>query len=473
MTPLYRTVFAIAGPVVAELILTSITQLVDTIMVGRLGAFAISAVGLTHQPRFVMLTTFIALNVGATALVARFKGQGNQKDADIATVQSIILAVVMAIVLTIPGLIFARDMLLFIGAGQDTIEPAIRYFSILMIGFIPTVLPITISALLRGVGETRISMKYNIVANLLNVVFNYVLIYGKFGFPAMGVDGAAIATVLGYAVACAMALNAIVGVRARRARILVESKSDDIETRRKARIKASRIPSGFIELRLNRTTLKPNFPMIRRIMKVGIPSTMEQLILRVGLMVHVIAITSLGTRVFAAHQLVLTILNMSFLNGQAFGIAATSLAGQALGRGNPDEAKLASSACQKLGALISTFMGLAMFVFRWPLIRMFTTETDIIALGAGALIIAALIQPFQSSFQIYSGALRGAGDTLYPAISLTIGILVIRPILSYLFIHTLSLGLMGAWGALAIDQVARFVVILIRFRRGKWIHIKV
>jgi putative MATE family efflux protein len=420
-----------------------------------------------------MLTTFIALNVGATALVARFKGQGNREEADIVAVQSIILTIAMAIVLTIPGLIFAKDMVLFIGAGPDTVEPSTRYFSILMIGFIPTVLPITISALLRGVGETRISMRYNIVANLLNVVFNYILIYGKLGFPAMGVDGAAIASVLGYTVACVMALNAIVGVRSRRAKILAECKSGNTETRRKARIAASLIPSGFIELRFNRTTLKPNFPMIRRIVKIGIPSTMEQLILRVGLMMYVITITSLGTRVFAAHQIVLTILNMSFLNGQAFGIAATSLAGQALGRGDPDQARLASAACQKLGALSSTFMGLAMFVFRWPLIRMFTNESDIIALGVGALIIAAIIQPFQSSFQIYSGALRGAGDTLYPAISLSVGILLIRPALSYLFVHVLELGLMGAWGALAIDQVVRFLVILIHFRKGTWVHTKV
>jgi Na+-driven multidrug efflux pump len=213
--------------------------------------------------------------------------------------------------------------------------------------------------------------------------------------------------------------------------------------------------------------------MIRRIVKIGLPSAAEQLILRVGLMMFVLTITSLGTRVFAAHQIVLTILNMSFVSGQAFGIAATSLTGQALGRGDPAKARAASAACQKIGALISSLMGVGMFVFRKPLMGLFTPEADIIALGMGALVLAALVQPFQSSFQIYTGALRGAGDTFYPALSLTIGLLGIRPALSYVFVHILDFGLIGAWSALFFDQIFRFAMIVIRFRRGKWVHTKV
>lgn len=472
-SPLYAQVLTIAAPVVVELILTSLTQMVDIIMVGKLGAYAISAVGLTHQPRFIMLATFIALNVGSTALVARFRGQGNQKEADIVTVQSFLMALLMAFVLTVPGMIFAGSMVKFMGAGADTLGPATQYFSILMLGLVTMAVPITVSALLRGVGETKIAMRYNITANVVNIFFNYLLIYGNFGFPRLEVRGAAIATVLGHGVASVMALYAIIGVRARRAKLLAGSKSDLKDRRSEARKKMLSGPSGFIELRLNKETLKPNFPMIKRIVKIGLPSAAEQLILRVGLMMFVLTITSLGTRVFAAHQIVLTILNMSFVSGQAFGIAATSLTGQALGRGDPLKAKAASAACQKIGALISTLMGVGMFVFRGPLMGLFTPEADIIALGIGALILAALVQPFQSSFQIYTGALRGAGDSFYPALSLTIGLLGIRPTLSYVFVHILDYGLVGAWSALFFDQVFRFAMIVIRFRRGKWVHTKV
>jgi putative MATE family efflux protein len=449
-SPLYRKVLSIAAPAVVELVLTSMTQLADIIMVGKLGAYAISAVGLTNQPRFIMLATFIALNVGTTALVARFRGQGNRREAELVAAQSVLLALVVAIFLTLPGVAFARRMVLFMGAASDTTEAATGYFSILMIGFVPTVLPIAISALLRGVGDTATSMRYTLTANLVNIVFNYLLIYGKFGFPALGVNGAAIATVIGNGCACAMAFYSVL---------------------RKSR--GGNAASDFIRLRFTRANCAPNLPMLRRILKIGLPSAAEQLAMRVGLLIYTMTITALGTKVFAAHQIVLTILNLSFVNGQAFGIAATSLTGQALGRGEPDTAKAASSACRRAGAIISTCMGAGMFAFRRELLLLFTADPEIVALGAGVMILAAAVQPFQSSFQIYAGALRGAGDSLYPALSMAAGILGIRPLLAYLLMHVWSLGLFGAWVALVVDQTVRFSLILLRFRRGKWVRIVV
>lgn len=230
---------------------------------------------------------------------------------------------------------------------------------------------------------------------------------------------------------------------------------------------------SFASFGLTRENLVPNPAMLKRIVRIGLPSAAEQLALRAGLVIYTITITALGTEVFAAHQIVLSILNISFVNGQAFGIAATSLAGQALGRGSPDAARRASGACQKLGAVVSTVMGVLMFVFRRSLVAMFTAEPAIIAISSGVMLLVAFIQPFQSSFQIYAGALRGAGDSLYPAISLAAGILIIRPSLSYAFIHLLGLGLFGAWLALLADQVVRFGLIAIRFRGGKWVHTRV
>lgn len=446
---LYGNVLAIAAPSVVELVLTAMTQLVDTVMVGSLGAYAISAVGLTNQPRFIMLSVFIALNVGATALVARFKGQGDRKAAELVTAQAILLAVAASLAMTVPGILLARPLVLGMGAAPDTVDASAGYFSILMMGFVPTVLPIAISALLRGVGDARTSMRYNVTANLVNVVLNYLLIYGKFGFPALGVNGAAIATVIGNSVACAMAIRAIAG-------------------RRRAKAEGS-----FIRFRLSRETCLPNPAMLRRMLRIGLPSAAEQFALRLGLLIYTMTITALGTTVFAAHQIVLSILNLSFVNGQAFGIAATSLSGQALGRGEPEAAKAASSACQRMGALVSTAMGVVMFAFRAQLVRMFTDDPEIVALGAGVMLIVAVIQPFQSSFQIYAGALRGAGDSLYPALSLAVGILGIRPFLSYAFVHVMALGLYGAWLALVADQFVRYLLIMLRFRKGAWLRTRV
>lgn len=446
----YKTVIAIAAPAVAELVLSSLTQLVDTVMVGQLGAYAISAVGITNQPRFIMLASFIALNVGTTALTARFKGQRNRKDSDLVTGQAIFLSLAAALLLTIPGTVFARPMVLFMGADADTVTASAAYFRVLMLGFVPTVLPITVAALLRGAGDTRTPLRYNMIANIANICLNYVLINGKFGFPALGVTGAALATVLANCIACFMAFWVILRPRS-----------------------ATEAGRGFVRLRLTRSVLLPNPSMLKRLLRIGLPSAAEQLAMRAGLLIYTITITALGTRIFAAHQITLTILSLSFVNGQAFGIAAASLTGQALGRGDIEAAKRNSAACQKLGALISSFMGLFMFLFRHALIGLFTTEEAIIALGSSVLIIAAAIQPFQSSFQIYAGALRGAGDSFYPALSLTFGILLIRPSMSLLLVNFAGFGLIGAWIALATDQIMRFFFILARYKRGKWVTMRV
>ncbi len=452
LSPLNRTVLGIAAPAVVELVLTSLTSLADTVMVGKLGAYAISAVGLTNQPRFVMLAVFVALNVGATALVARFRGQDDKASADIVTVQTILLTVGGAVLLTLPGVLFAEPMVRFMGAEEDTVKAGAEYFAILMIGFVPTALPIAISALLRGVGETKISLRYNLTANAVNIFFNYLLIYGKWGFPELGVAGAAIATVIGNVVACAMALYAIAGQRFHR---------------RRGRA------SDFIELKLNGETVRPHWPMLGRIVRIGLPSAGEQFALRAGLLIYTKTISALGTDVFAAHQIVLTILNLSFVNGQAFGIAATSLTGQALGRNSGQEATNAAAACRRIGSITSTAMGVLMFLFRRELMALFTDNAAIIELGAAVIILAALVQPFQSSFQIYAGALRGAGDSLYPALSLAVGILVIRPLLAFILVRVVLWGLFGAWLALFLDQTIRFFLLLVRFKRGKWMESKV
>jgi putative MATE family efflux protein len=362
--------------------------------------------------------------------------------------QAVMLTAVASVFLMVPGILFARQAVLFMGADAQTVDASAVYFRILMIGLIPTTLPLAISAMLRGVGDTKIAMRYNLTANVVNIVFNYLLIYGSFGFPRLEVAGAAIATVIGHSSACAMALHAVVRRRTAGARIGA---------------------SEFIALRFIRRNCLPDFEMIGRIMKIGLPSALEQLVLRVGLLLYTLTITSLGTRTFAAHQIVLTVLNMSFVNGQAFGIAASSLTGQALGRNDPDGARTASAACRRMGSLVSSTMGILMFLFRKQLLFLFTTEADIIAMGAGIMIIAALLQPFQSSFQIYAGALRGAGDSLYPAISMAIGILGIRPVLAFVGIKVFGLGLTGAWLALLFDQLTRFFLIRRHFLKGKWV----
>lgn len=470
-TPLDKTVLAIAAPAVAELVLTSLSQLVDTVMVGGIGPYAIAAVGLTNQPRFIMLSVFIALNVGTTALMARFRGAGDKKSADAVTVQSVSLTILLASAITVPGWVFAPHMMRAMGASADTLGAATEYFRITTLFFTGAAVPLVISALLRGVGDTRISLRFNVAANLVNLAFDWLLIYGNLGFPALGVRGAAIATVMGNLASCAMAFAAISGVRKGKAR--VDTGRRGARARMRARLERRTRPSDFVEFHFRLANFAPNRDILARIIRIGLPSAGEQIALRIGLLIYTVTITALGTATFAAHQIVLSLLNMSFVNGQAFGIAAASLVGQALGRGDAEGARDAARTARRQGAFISTAMGILMFLFRFQLVGLFTRDAGIVEMGAAVLIVTALVQPFQSSFQVISGALRGAGDSVYPAVSMAAGILLVRPALSMLFVHALAWGLMGAWLALLVDQVTRFALIWLRFRRGRWTSIRV
>ena len=140
----------IAAPAVLELVLTSLSQLVDTVMVGGIGAYAIAGIGITNQPRFVMLASFIALNVGTTALMARFRGANDKASADIVTAQSVLLTAALAAVITVPGWLFARPMMRALGSSGEALEAATDYFRITSLAFVPTALPLVISALLRS-----------------------------------------------------------------------------------------------------------------------------------------------------------------------------------------------------------------------------------------------------------------------------------------------------------------------------------
>ena len=182
-----QTVLKMAWPSVLESFFVALVGMVDSLMVSRVGAHAVAAVGLTTQPKFIGLAVFIAVNVSVSALVARRKGQENQKGANEVLCAACFFVLIMSVIVSLACVIFADPIMGFI---------------------IFTVISLTVNAAQRGAGNTKIAMKTNVAANVVNVIFNYLLIEGHFGFPALGVSGAAIATVIGSMVGCIMSIVA-------------------------------------------------------------------------------------------------------------------------------------------------------------------------------------------------------------------------------------------------------------------------
>ncbi len=431
----------VAWPSMLEAFLVSLVSMVDTVMVGTLGHEAIASVGLTSQPRLIVLALFMSLNIGVTAVVSRRRGEGNRQSANHTLRQALLVASVLSIVLSAVAVYFARPLLLFAGAQPDALEGAVTYFRIIIGGIFFNIISLTINAAQKGCGNTRIAMHTNVCANLVNIVFNYLLIGGKFGFPRLGVMGAAIATTLGYFTAFLIALSSV------------------------------RKPDRFLYLSFKESFL-PDRQNFSSLINVGSSAAVEQVFVRIGFFIFAKIVASLGTMAFSTHQICMNLLMLSFAFGDGLAVAASSLVGQSLGQKRPDMAIVYGKTAQRIGVLIGAFLCVFFICMRKVLILPFSREPGIIELGSKVLLILSVMCPAQISQVIFSNCLRVAGDTRYVAVVSLISIGLGRTVVAYFFTVTLQWGLLGAWFSFLIDQGCRLIFSGLRFGKGRWTRLK-
>lgn len=433
----YSNFFHIAWPSALEALLVALIGAVDTIMVGTLGKEAIAAVGITNQPKFVLLAVIFSLNTGITAITARRKGQEDQKGANKTLRLGILLSSSMSLLMALLGFLFAKPILLLAGAEESYLPQAMEYFRILMFSIPFQALNLTINAGHRGCGKTKISMWTNIISNLINIIFNYLLINGIGGFPRLEVKGAAIATAMGAFVAFCISLSTLF---------------------RK---------NGYLTF-YNKAGWRPQKSVIEPIFKVSGSAFVEQVCLRIGFLAYAAIIARLGTTEYATHLICMNILTLSFCFGDGLSIAASALVGQNLGSKRPDLSIVYGKTGQRLAFMISCIIFLVFIFGRFFLVSLFSTEPEVIALGANIMILAAMGTHLQTSQVVLSGCLRGAGDTAYVAGTSLISVAIIRPLLTWLLCYPVGLGLYGAWIGLLVDQLFRFISSYRRFSGGKW-----
>lgn len=439
----YISLIRIALPSVIEMVLSSLIGLMDTMMVGKLGSAAIASVGLTGQPRMLILSIFFALNIGMTAIIARRRGEERRDDAN-RTLRSMLAVIFgLSLVLTVFAVLFAPQLMRFAGAIEgETLESSAVYFRII-IAFVPiNAVTMAMTASLRGIGNTKVTMYVNTISNVVNVICNYLLIEGNFGFPRLEVAGAALASVIGMAVGFILTLVAM--------------------TRRES----------YLQISL-RGSWKPQAEYLRPVFKIGGNAVLEQIALRIGFFLFARIVADLGTQDFATHQICMQFLNITFTIGDGIGIAATSLVGQNMGRGRPDVSMLYGKAAQRAALTVSLLLIAIIISLRIPLVMLFNNDPYIVDLGSKVMIIVALFQPFQTTSVVISGCLRGSGDTRFIAVVMLICITLIRPTVCMINVYVLDLGLIGAWSASMFDMIIRMSTVYIRFASFKWAQIKV
>lgn len=437
-----RRVILIMLPAMVELVLSQLFTMVDTIMLGQsdISAVAIAAVGLTNNPLNLTRSILISLNVGTTAGVAWAIGAKEERSAQQIARNALMLCAAIGLVVFTVVYTGAGAIVRFMGAGPDTYDYARSYLRVVALGLLPQSLTFAITASLRGVGLTRLPMMYNLSANLLNVFGNYVLIYGKLGFPQLGVLGAGISTMLSQYVACIAALFVI-----------------------------------FCSHTAVRLTLRggwrPRRKWMERILSVGVTSMLEQLIMQVGFIIFARQVSGLGTAVFAAHQIGLSVNGLTWMPGQAFGVAATTLVGQSLGAGEKDKARDFIRMIHRMSMCVAVLLAVFFLTSSQVVVRLYTNDVQVAALSAGVLKLIALGMPGICTQIPVAAGLRGARDTKFPLYASMAGIWIFRVILAKPFIYTWGWGLTGAWMTIVLDQTTRAAVVYARFKTDRWLHI--
>jgi putative MATE family efflux protein len=439
---LRRSIVRLALPAVAEQVLMTLVSMADMIQVGGLGAAAITAVGLSNQPMFTAMAIFSAISVGSTALIARQIGARDFKGANEAAKQSFVLAIVASTLLSLLVVVTPYPVLAFFHADPEVVHYAVGYIQIAGVSMIFQLASVILTGVLRGAGDMRTPMIVNTVANLINVVGNWLLINGIWIFPRLEVAGAAWATLLSRLVAFIMVLRVFF--------------------------------SGKFVLHVTfKNGYRPNFDILKRIFVVGLPAAAEQIIMRLGMIFYAKAVSDLGTIVYAAHQVAINAESLSYTPAMGFAMAATPLVGQSLGANKRERAMRFGLETRKIAMCLSTIMGVVLLAFPAFLTRLYTSDPEVIRQAVLALRIIAFFEPVEASVFVMMGALRGSGDTRYVMYVTLAGVWLVRDVLAYVLVVGFGLGLAGAWAAMAADMTVRSFLSTRRFRTGRWQDAKV
>ncbi|MFA5543875.1 MAG: MATE family efflux transporter [Bacilli bacterium] len=439
---LFSNALRISLPAAMETFFIGLIGMVDTIMVGRFSDKALAAIAISQQPVMITLAASMGINAGIIAIISRRKGENKKAEANHTLRQSLILSSIVSIIITVLALTFSKPLLQFAGAKSDTIDLAQNYFNIVSLGLIFNYLRLSITSAQRSIGNTHITLITNVIANLVNIVLNYLLITGNFGFPRLGVAGAAIATVIGNMVALMISVISIYNRK------------------------------GFLSIKIT-DDWKPDVEAYKHIFEVAKGAFIEQLFMRIGFFIIAKIVNDLGTNEAATNAIISTVMGISFNITDGFAIGASTLVGNSLGEKNEAKAFAYGRISQILAVFIALIMMSVTIVFRIPLANLFTTEKHIVSEAGKLLLYTSIIMLPQSIQWVTTGVLRGSGDTKYTARSSLISIVFVRPVIAYVLCYPIGLGLIGSWMGMFVDQNLRLILNNKRFTSLKWMEIKV
>lgn len=435
-----KELIRLTWPLFIQTILFMVLGMVDTLMLSRYSDNAVAAVSVSNQVLNFVQILFAVISVGTSILCAQYKGAQDEKNVGIVASVSLLFNAVMGIIFSVVLVVCSRSIFKLMNVPQEIMAYAVQYLVIVGAGSVFQALLNTTGVIVTSTGHTKVAMNISVAVNVINIVGNYILIFGAFGFPAMGVRGAAISTTISKAIMSVFAIILLV-----------------VKINKNISIKAL-VPFPF--------------EILKKILKIGIPSAGENLAYNISQLVITSIISTMGSLMLTARAYIGNITMFTIAFSSAIGQGTSILVGNKIGAKHKDDAYKACMYSLRIGIAISLIVSSICAVFSGSLVGIFTTNKEILSVAAVILIADIILEIGRVFNIIIINSLKAAGDVKFPVFWGVISMWGVSVVLSYVLGLKMNLALLGVWIACAADEWLRGILMLVRWKKGKWRKMK-
>ncbi|NLC03884.1 MAG: MATE family efflux transporter [Tissierellia bacterium] len=443
---IYYNVIYLAWPIIIQSLLQVSIGTIDIKMVGSLGVDAISAVGTGRNIIMLIMVLVMAISTGTIAMISRFTGMNDHKSVSKSAGQAFFLSIVASAFMIPLGLLTNEWILHLLGVNDNVLILAKEYMAIFFVSIPFFLLNFMAKSIFQGAGDTKTPLIIDIIMNGMNVLGNFVFIYGLWIFPEMGVGGAAMGTLV------ARLIGAILGWAA--------------------------LMSGRFIVKVDLIDMiKPKWEVGRQILKIGLPSALQGLSRNISrfLIFAILARTLQAEAAVPAYVIGTNLNQYALMPGLAIGTAAATLSGMNIGADKLERANKTAKVCALLGAILMGTLALIFVIFSTPFIKFFLDEMnpEVLRIGKSFLIIIGLSEPLHAVTISLSRTMQGAGYTKYPFLVTFVSWLLIRVSLCYLLALVFGMGSTGVWIGISVSTVISGLLSIVVFRRGRWKYVEI
>jgi len=431
-----KAIFLLAVPMILEMFMESLFALVDIFYVSKVSVNAMATVGLTEAVLMIVYSVAIGFSLGVTAMVARRVGERKPEQASRVATQTLYVGIALALIIGIPGVVFAPDMLRLMGGEEGLVQEGQDYTRIIFGGNVTVMLLFLLNAVFRGAGSAAAAMRVLWLANGLNIVLDPIFIFGLGPIPAMGVTGAAVATTIGRGVGVIFQLYILL--------------------------------KGVGILKVVRRSWPLDFGIIARLLNLSVGGIGQFLVSSASWLFLVRIISEFGSEAVAGYTIAFRVIVFTILPSWGLSNAAATLVGQGLGSGDPDRAEKSVWLTARYNAYFMATVSVLFFVLASPIIGLFTDDPLVKPDAMLGLRIICISYIFWGFGMVIGQAFNGAGDTRTPTFINFVSSWMFELPCAWFFGVTLGFGVPGVFSAVIVSGFVYGGLSILLFRRGKW-----